>query len=74
MHIMACRLPAVGYPPCSFGRRTQACTIRCGIAEPSGVPAPMGQKTRYNDGFFERAFMSLFARKMGKFGSGSGTS
>ncbi|XP_031262730.1 beta-carotene isomerase D27, chloroplastic-like [Pistacia vera] len=41
--------------------------IRCGIAEPSGEPAPMGQKTKYNDGFFEKAFMTLFARKMEKF-------
>lgn len=41
--------------------------IRCGIAEPSGQPAPMGQKTKYNDGFFEKAFMTLFARKMEKF-------
>ena len=41
--------------------------VRCGIAEPSGVPAPMGQKTQYKDGFFEKAFMSLFARKMEKF-------
>lgn len=41
--------------------------IRCGIAEPSGVPAPVGQKTKYNDGFFEKAFMTLFARKMEKF-------
>ncbi|PON73522.1 Beta-carotene isomerase [Parasponia andersonii] len=41
--------------------------VRCGIAEPSGVPAPFGQKTKYNDGFFEKAFMTLFARKMGKF-------
>lgn len=38
--------------------------ISCGIAEPSGLPAPMGQKTRYNDNLFDRAFMSLFARKM----------
>ncbi|CAN8240644.1 unnamed protein product [Cochlearia groenlandica] len=43
--------------------------IRCGIAEPSGEPAPMGQKTRYNDGLPERVFMGLFARKMAKFGS-----
>ena len=41
--------------------------IRCGIAEPSGEPAPFGQKTRYNDGIFEKAFMTLFARKMEKF-------
>ncbi|GFP89297.1 beta-carotene isomerase d27 chloroplastic [Phtheirospermum japonicum] len=43
------------------------CVVRCGIAEASGVPAPMGQKTKYNDGLFERAFMTLFARKMEKF-------
>lgn len=41
--------------------------IRCGIAEPSGEPAPLGQKTKYNDGFFEKAFMTLFARKMERF-------
>lgn len=41
--------------------------IRCGIAEPSGEPAPLGQKTRYNDSIFEKAFMTLFARKMEKF-------
>ncbi|KAK3434142.1 beta-carotene isomerase D27, chloroplastic [Eucalyptus grandis] len=41
--------------------------VRCGIAEPSGEPAPMGQKTKYRDGFFEKVFMTLFARKMEKF-------
>lgn len=41
--------------------------VRCGIAEPSGEPAPMGQMTKYNDGFFEKAFMTLFAKKMEKF-------
>lgn len=41
--------------------------IRCGIAEPSGQPAPLGEKTKYNDGLFEKAFMTLFARKMEKF-------
>ncbi|KAL5766043.1 hypothetical protein ACOSP7_016660 [Xanthoceras sorbifolium] len=41
--------------------------VRCGIAEPSGEPAPLGQKTKYNDGFFAKAFMTLFARKMEKF-------
>lgn len=41
--------------------------FRCGIAEPSGKPAPMGQKTKYKDGFFEKVFMTLFARKMEKF-------
>ncbi|KAJ4837632.1 hypothetical protein Tsubulata_026472 [Turnera subulata] len=41
--------------------------IRCRIAEPTGQPAPLGQKTKYVDGFFEKAFMTLFARKMEKF-------
>ncbi|KAL1556413.1 beta-carotene isomerase D27, chloroplastic-like [Salvia divinorum] len=44
--------------------------VRCGIAEASGQPAPMGQKTKYKDGLFERVFMSLFSRKMDKFGHG----
>ncbi|CAN0908939.1 Beta-carotene isomerase D27, chloroplastic [Linum grandiflorum] len=51
--------------------RTGRSTIRCGIAEPSGEPAPVGQKTKYNDGFFEKAFMTLFARKMETFASPS---
>ncbi|MED6137825.1 hypothetical protein PIB30_068700, partial [Stylosanthes scabra] len=42
-------------------------SIWCGIAEPSGKPAPFGQKTHYNDSVFEKAFMTLFARKMEKF-------
>lgn len=41
--------------------------IKCRIAEPTGEPAPLGQKTKYIDGFFEKAFMTLFARKMEKF-------
>ncbi|XP_004502060.1 beta-carotene isomerase D27, chloroplastic [Cicer arietinum] len=41
--------------------------IRCGIAEPSGEPAPLGLKTRYNDTIFEKAFITLFARKMEPF-------
>ncbi|XP_019232778.1 PREDICTED: beta-carotene isomerase D27, chloroplastic isoform X2 [Nicotiana attenuata] len=45
--------------------------IRCGIAEPSGEPAPLGQKTKYNDGLFEKAFMTLFARKMENFAAKS---
>ncbi|KAL3817863.1 hypothetical protein ACJIZ3_003768 [Penstemon smallii] len=44
--------------------------IRCGIAEASGEPAPMGLKTKYKDGLFEKAFMTLFARKMEKFAKG----
>ena len=56
-------------PPQHFPlhRPSKGNVIRCGIAEPSGEPAPLGQKTKYNDGFFERAFMTLFARKMEKF-------
>ncbi|CAN4077433.1 unnamed protein product [Withania somnifera] len=49
-------------------RRCAKVSIRCGIAKPSGEPAPLGQKTRYNDGLFEKAFTTLFARKMEKFG------
>ncbi|XP_068635830.1 beta-carotene isomerase D27, chloroplastic isoform X2 [Aristolochia californica] len=66
--------PAARCLPANQSRRRKVRDgfIRCGIAEPSGMPAPMGQKTKYNDGFFERAFMSLFARKMDKFGSGKG--
>lgn len=51
-------------------RKPSTCyTIRCGIAEPSGEPAPFGQKTKYNDGFVEKVFMTLFSRKMSKFAS-----
>ncbi|CAK9321416.1 unnamed protein product [Citrullus colocynthis] len=48
-------------------RKKQRRFIRCGIAEASGEPAPLGQKTKYNDGPFEKVFMTLFARKMEKF-------
>lgn len=60
------KLPKSGLP-LSKPRGTYHVHVRCGIAEPSGQPAPFGQKTKYNDGFFEKAFMTLFARKMGKF-------
>ncbi|XAR55194.1 Beta-carotene isomerase [Bertholletia excelsa] len=46
-------------------------SIQCGIVEPSGEPAPFGQKTKYKDGFFEKVFMTLFARKMEKFAANS---
>lgn len=52
--------------PCPFK------SIMCGIAEPSREPAPMGQKTLYKDSFFDKAFMSLFARKMGNITGTSG--
>lgn len=48
-------------------RQARVATTRCIIAEPSGVPAPLGEKTKYNDGLFAKVFMSLFARKMEKF-------
>ncbi|KGN55666.1 beta-carotene isomerase D27, chloroplastic [Cucumis sativus] len=48
-------------------RKIKSRFIRCGIAEASGEPAPLGQKTKYNDGPFEKVFMTLFARKMEKF-------
>lgn len=53
----------------SNGRRCTrgSMAIKSSIAEPGGEPAPMGQKTKYKDGFFEKAFMNLFARKMEKF-------
>lgn len=55
------------------GRLRNDRAIRCaGIAEPFGVPAPMGQKTEYRDGIFEKVFMGLFARKMEKFASSGG--
>ncbi|OVA14771.1 protein of unknown function DUF4033 [Macleaya cordata] len=41
--------------------------IRCRIQEPSGKPAPFGEKTKYKDGVLEKIFMGLFARKMEKF-------
>ncbi|XP_058104970.1 beta-carotene isomerase D27, chloroplastic isoform X2 [Magnolia sinica] len=64
-------LPTVRYPSRSPFRNRTASIIRCAIAEPSGVPAPMGEKTQYKDGLFAKAFMTLFARKMEKFGSGN---
>ncbi|PIA48779.1 hypothetical protein AQUCO_01300010v1 [Aquilegia coerulea] len=48
-------------------------SVRCGIVEPSGEPAPLGQKTKYKDGLFEKVFMALFARKMEIFASSSET-
>ncbi|XP_078440462.1 beta-carotene isomerase D27 [Wolffia australiana] len=66
LSVPAARLPAAGLRR----RRAAAGRIRCGIAEPSGVPAPMGQKTKYKDGLFAKIFMGLFARKMEKFASG----
>ncbi|XP_020691524.1 beta-carotene isomerase D27, chloroplastic-like isoform X1 [Dendrobium catenatum] len=41
-------------------------SIRCAQV----ATAPMGEKTQYKDGFFEKAFMGLFSRKMQKYASG----
>lgn len=41
--------------------------IRCGFAEPSGEPSSFGERTKYNDGLFDKAFMMFFVRKMEKF-------
>ncbi|KAJ3690622.1 hypothetical protein LUZ61_019786 [Rhynchospora tenuis] len=60
-------IPARGHRNSSHYRIRIKCA---GIVDPSGIPAPMGQKTEYKDGWFEKAFMSLFARKMEKFASG----
>ncbi|KAH6790667.1 beta-carotene isomerase D27 [Perilla frutescens var. frutescens] len=61
--------------PCGRRRRHfHGGYVRCGIAEASGQPAPMGQKTKYKDGVFEKVFMALFARKMEKFGRPTPTS
>ncbi len=38
--------------------------VRCGLAEPTGKPAPMGEITRYNDSLFDKGFMALFGAKM----------
>ncbi|CAM6086227.1 unnamed protein product [Calypogeia fissa] len=45
----------------------QSSAVRCGLAEPSGRPAPVGQKTKYNDSFFDKAFMRVFTTKMEEF-------
>ncbi|XP_051148985.1 beta-carotene isomerase D27, chloroplastic [Andrographis paniculata] len=66
---------AINYPSaghCCFRRRKNLRnrTVRCRIAEASGKPAPMGQKTKYKDGLFGKVFMTLFARKMEQFAGG----
>lgn len=72
--MVALSFPAVipcNWPAGTLRLRSTSCVphsvVRCGIAEPTGEPAPLGQKTKYNDGLFEKAFMTLFARKMDKF-------
>ncbi|XP_042505310.1 beta-carotene isomerase D27, chloroplastic isoform X2 [Macadamia integrifolia] len=55
-------------------RRNGDFVLRCAIAEPSGEPAPLGQKTQYRDGLLEKAFMALFARKMKKYAASPNTS
>ena len=69
-------MPAGRFPVAGrFQRRaTGGSKVRCGIAEPSGLPAPFGQKTKYKDGLFAKIFMGLFARKMEKFAGGEASS
>ncbi|KAL0923365.1 hypothetical protein M5K25_007419 [Dendrobium thyrsiflorum] len=47
-------------------RRVTVLSVRCAQV----ATAPMGEKTQYKDGFFEKAFMGLFSRKMQKYASG----
>lgn len=66
--MVAVSLQVVSFPPArqvSVQRRIPL--VRCRIAEPTGEPAPLGKKTKYVDGPLEKAFMTLFARKMEKF-------
>lgn len=66
-HCQTIRLPLPWNPP---QRISVGCNfIRCRIIEPSKVPAPMGHKTRYKDGIFEKAFISFLTGKMDKFAS-----
>lgn len=44
--------------------KERAMNVRSRIAEESGIPAPMGQKTKYEDSWFDIAFMKLFQMKM----------
>lgn len=69
----SCRTPTRRPPGIRRRQRPSSPSIHCSaIADPSGAPAPMGQKTEYRDGLFEKAFMGLFARKMEKFASSAG--
>jgi hypothetical protein len=38
--------------------------VRATVVEPSGEPAPMGQKTQYKDNLIDRIAMNLFRKKM----------
>jgi hypothetical protein len=38
--------------------------VRATVIEPSGEPAPMGQKTQYKDNLIDRIAMNLFRKKM----------
>ncbi|GMN31280.1 hypothetical protein TIFTF001_003187 [Ficus carica] len=74
--IVVLSLPTVRFTPQHLTLRYKPNTtsynnsnIRCGIAEPSGEPASFGEKTKYNNGFFDRALMMFFVHKMEKFAS-----
>ncbi|KAL8535613.1 hypothetical protein ACS0TY_011298 [Phlomoides rotata] len=68
MVVVQVALASVSVSSRHWGAERGRGVVRCGIAEASGEPAPMGQKTKYNDGVFAKAFMTLFARKIEKFG------
>jgi len=40
--------------------------VRCRMAEPSGKPAPMGQKSFYQDSWTDNFLLGLCVRRIGK--------
>lgn len=61
------RRKLAGFSPRVADRRrlqSVGCKVRARIAEPTGEPAPMGQKTQYKDNMIDRFAMNLFRRKM----------
>ncbi|KAG0451610.1 hypothetical protein HPP92_026128 [Vanilla planifolia] len=68
MEVLCFHAPSLFNPrPSGMRRRSKA---EVAVRSAKAVPAPMGEKTEYRDGFFEKAFMGLFARKMERFASG----
>lgn len=58
-------LQVLPMPRSSSSSRRMA--VRCRMAEPSGKPAPMGQKTCYKDSWAENFLLGLCVRRLGKF-------
>jgi hypothetical protein len=46
--------------------RFRSIGVRCRMAEPSGKPAPMGQKSFYQDSWTDNFLLGLCARRIGK--------